>query len=479
MKYVQTNSTVCNASQAEVYSIICNSQQWPQLFEPCIAVEILDQNEQEEKIRVTALVGGEKMTWESQRIFRRDIYGINSKIIKPMLFVKNMSTTWRVIALNQMQSLIVLEHDYTLVDEIPDNRVEVATLEQAAAFVANAIETNSTKELGNIKEVVHRSVLTKQQSTTHSIICEAPAANVYNIIADVSNWPKIFDNCISTVIKERIGNTEQVQIKAWQNGQVVSWDTQRSYFDDIFRINFVLPIPMPFLKEMSGQWRVIPLNKCRCILNVTRDFALLDDISGIRADITTHEQARELINHFINDNAGSEMLAVKEFVEKNDTTISSFTSSYSLPFTPEEFYSLLSDIHKWPDILPHCTDVKVIYEDAKYQEFVMEIIGDSGNEHFRSIRQCDRDTLTISYFQPEPPALLKKHSGRWVMQARGGRTEIIVEHSIHIDSERCSVLFSDDDIKRNKQRIKALILKNSQSTIDACCHWLQKHRKVA
>ncbi|WP_128175815.1 SRPBCC family protein [[Pantoea] beijingensis] len=476
MKYTQANSVICNAPQATVYSLICNSQQWPQLFEPCIAVETLARNEREEQIRVTALVGGEQMTWESRRVFRKEIYGIDSTIVKPMLFVKNMSTTWRVIALNQTQSLIVLEHDYTLVDEVPEHLDEVTTREQAATFVANAIEANSTKELGNIRDAVQRPDSVAQRSTSHSIICEASAAEVYGTIADVSNWPKIFDACISAVVQERAGNAECVRIEAWQNGLAVGWDTQRSYFDDIFRIDFFLPVPMPFLKEMSGQWRVIPLDERRCILNVTRDFALLDDISDIRVDITTHEQASELINRFIDDNAGSEMLAVKEFVEKKDTTLSSFTTHYSLPFAPEEFYSLLSDIRQWPDILPHCNDVKVIYEDTKYQEFVMEIIGAGGNEHFRSIRQCDRDTLTISYFQPEPPAMLKTHSGRWLARATANGTELIAEHSVHIDPERCGVLFSDDDIQRNKQRIKALIMKNSQATVDACCHWLLNRR---
>jgi len=479
MKRTQANSVVCNASQATVYSLICNSQQWPQLFEPCIAVETLACNENEEQIRVTALVGGEQMTWESRRVFRKEIFGIDSTIVKPMLFVKKMTTTWRVIALNQIQSLIVLEHDYTLVDDIPCEIDEITTREQAAAFVANAIDANSIKELGNIRDALQKPHSVVKRSTSHSIICEASVKAVYGIVADVSNWPKIFDACISAVVQERLGNTERVRIEARQNGQVVGWDTQRNYFDDIKRIDFFLPVPMPFLKEMSGQWRVVPLGERRCILNVTRDFTLLDDISGIREDISTHEQASDLINRFIDENAGGEILAVKEFAEKADITLSSFTTHYSLPYAPEEIYSLLSDIHHWPTVLPHCNDVDVIYEDAKYQEFVMEITGAGGSEHFRSIRQCDRDSQTISYFQPEPPAMLKSHSGCWRVRASGSGTELIAEHSVHIDPERCGVLFSDNDIQRNKQRIKALIMKNSQTTVDAFCHWLHKQRKAA
>jgi aromatase len=476
MKHTQSNSIVCNATQAEVYAVICDSQQWPDLFEPCLAVEAVQRDANGEHIRVTANVGGTPMTWESKRVFRREIFGIDTRVSKPMTLVKDMATTWRVIAMNDAQSLLVLEHDYTLLEDVAGLVDGVSTKAQAESFIAGAIHKNSTKELGNIRDAVQGSAAAVDgiRSTSHSICCEVPAAEVYAIIADASNWPKIFDSCVSAQAELRHGNTELVHIEANQAGKVISWDTLRTYHDSIFRIDFHLPVPMPFLKEMSGQWRVVPLGENRCVLNVTRRFVLLDDVSGIREDVTTREQASAVVNRFIDENAGAEMLAVKSFVERKDACFSSFSARYTLPYSPEQVFGVLSNVRQWPDVLPHCDSVKVIYDDAVNQEFVMEIATAHGKEHFRSIRRCDREALAISYFQPVPPALLNTHSGRWVVRAAGAGTELISEHSVHLNSERCAAQFDDQDVRRNKQRVRELIMKNSKATADACATWLGK-----
>jgi len=409
-------------------------------------------------------------------VFRREIFGIDTRVSKPITLVQDMATTWRVIALNDAQSLLVLEHDYTLLDDVAGLVDGVNTQAEAEAFIAGAIHKNSTKELGNIRDAVQgaQAAVDGIRSTSHSIVCKVPAAEVYAIIADAANWPKIFDSCVSARAEPRQGNTELVHIEANQAGKVIGWDTLRTYHDSIFRIDFHLPVPMPFLKEMSGQWRVVPLDANRCVLNVTRRFVLLDDVRGIREDVTTRKQASSVVNRFIDENAGAEMQAVKSYVERKDTSYSSFSARYTLPFPPEQVYGVLSNVRQWPDVLPHCDSVKIIYDDAVNQEFVMEIAAAHGKEHFRSIRRCDHEALAISYFQPEPPALLHTHSGRWIVRAAGNGTELVSEHAVHLNSERCAAQFDDQDVHRNKQRVRELIMKNSKATADACATWLGK-----
>lgn len=474
MKHTQSSSIVCNAGQAAVYAVICDSQRWPDLFEPCQAVEAIARDADGEHIRLTALVGGHPMQWESKRTFRREIFGIDTQVVKPMALVASMATTWRVIALNGVQCLLVLEHDYSLVDDVAGLVPGVTTRAEAEAFVAGAIHANTTKELGNIRDAVEgrRQAADGVRTTSHSITCAAPADKVYAIIADAANWPKIFDACVSAVAEPRDGNRELVHIEALQNGQVIGWDTLRTYHDNILRIDFHLPVPMPFLAEMSGQWRVIPVGEDRCVLNVTRRFVLLDDVRGIRAGVETREQAADIVNRFIDDNAAGEMLAVKSFVERDDASFSAFNARYTLPYPPEQVYDVLSNVRDWPQVLPHCDGVKVIYDDAVNQEFVMDIATAHGQEQFRSIRRCDRDALAISYFQPVPPVLLSSHSGRWLVRPQGSGTELVSEHQVHLNAARCAEQFGDTDVRRNKQRIRELIQKNSKATADACARWL-------
>ena len=199
MQLSESNTIVCNAPRDEVYRIIRDSARWPEIFEPCQAVRHLSHSAYDEHIEVTALVNGEAMTWESKRAFQPAIHGINSVVVKPMKLVSRMETSWRVVALNHAQCLLVLEHTFGIVDE-PAGLVDgVSTQSEAEAFMRRAIHTNSTKELGNIKQVAERLRPATQTPlefvTSHAIVCEAPAQRVYKVLVNVGNWPQIIEAC--------------------------------------------------------------------------------------------------------------------------------------------------------------------------------------------------------------------------------------------------------------------------------------------
>lgn len=324
MKLHETHSVTCNATKERVYNIICESERWPEIFEPCIAVKVLHKTDFDEHIEITAWVNGKEMTWESQRFFLKDIYAINSKILKPIKLVKSMDTHWRVISLNNTQSLIILEHNYEIDENISDQVEGVNSISDAITFISNAINHNTSIELNNIKNLFPQKYTNKkiivQKSTSHSILCNVTAEKIYEIIADVSYWPKIFSQCVSANVLEKFENTEIIRIEAMQNNNLISWNTKREYLKNIFRIDFSLPIPMPYLKSMKGQWRVIPIDTEKCLLNVERHFELLEMVPNIREDIKTLEQASNFISQFIEENAENEMLAIKLYVEKGDDT---------------------------------------------------------------------------------------------------------------------------------------------------------------
>jgi ribosome-associated toxin RatA of RatAB toxin-antitoxin module len=81
----------------------------------------------------------------------------------------------------------------------------------------------------------------------------------------------------------------------------------------------------------------------------------------------------------------------------------------------ELVYQALFDVSKWTSLLPHITNIKVLYDDGKYQEFIMSVQSESdvGELTVRSVRMCDYDNMKILFFQPEPPAFLKHHGGGW------------------------------------------------------------------
>lgn len=478
MQYTASHSIVCNAPRPRVYGLIRHSAAWPQVFEPCQAVKVLESAEDFEHIEVTALVNGQPMSWQSRRRFLPEVFGIESTLTRPMKLVRAMSTSWRVAPISAEQCLLVLEHAYELDEDVRGQVEDVHTHEQAHRFIDSAIDANSTTELGNIKAAVEREVREESEPrldrhNSISVVCEAPADSVYAVIRDAGKWPHIFDSCISATRLEGDGAQELVRIEADQGGHRVAWNTHRRYFDAIRRIDYHLPEPMPFLASMQGQWRVLPLGPRRCLLTVDRSWRMLDDVRGIREGVETVAQATAIFDAFVNENAQSEMRAIRDYVEGGSTASLSCTTSHDLPFAPDEVYCVLANVAAWPDMLPHCEDLRVVYDDAQYQEFCMRVQTSRGTENFRSIRRCDAQSLTISYFQPEPPAVLRTHHGSWQVRSVPGGARVIAHHSVLFDEGACVAAFGDSDAALHKRRIKELLNRNSAATIAACEAWLQ------
>ena len=75
-------------------------------------------------------------------------------------------------------------------------------------------------------------------------------------------------------------------------------------------------------------------------------------------------------------------------------------------------YGCLHDVREWPRLLPHVEAIEVIYDDNRYQEFYMTVCtADGGQVRVRSIRKCSEAEIT--FFQPDPPKFLSRHSGAW------------------------------------------------------------------
>ncbi|RAW85761.1 SRPBCC family protein [Photorhabdus laumondii] len=476
MNYVESHSIICNAQVENVYQIILNSDKWPEIFEPCQEVKTLFRDREGEKIEVKALLNGILMQWESNRKFYPETFSIKSKLNPPMTLVKEMETSWRVVKINSQQCVLLLEHLYDLESEIAGLIDGVETIEQAHQFISKAIDTNSVKELNNIKNIVESTEGSEKVLTgtiTHSVVCEAPARQVYTLVKDVSCWTDIFSFCDGAEVLERSGNEELVEIKAKQNNKAVSWQTRRYYFDAIYRVDYVMPTPMPLFKTMNGRWQIIPVNDQRCIITVQRNWALLEDVSGIVDGIDNHDQANSFVISFINDNTRMEMDSFKSQVERHKkSNLLTFTAGYYIPHQVDDVYKIFLNIDDWSKILPHCDSVKVIYNDNKHQEFNMEVSTPNGNETFRSIRFCDADNLLIEYFQPEPPLVLKSHSGSWQILSKGSGSYIVSSHDVELNHELCAVKFGTEDKEKQREIVKNAISENSKKMVFACKEWL-------
>ncbi|MDQ1047525.1 SRPBCC family protein [Streptomyces sp. V4I2] len=474
MRYHASHSVLCTAPPDRVYELISRSADWPQVFDPCEAVTVLAAEPDFEHIEIRARVGGESMTWQSRRDLLPDVYGVRAEVVRPMKLVAAMTTEWRVVPVNHEQSLLLLEHAYDLCEDVTGQVDSVTTRAEAERFIETAIDTNSTVELRNIKATAERPAAPASQRdghARHSVVIAAPADTVYPLIRDPGIWPRIFDACVAVTTVDTDDTGELVRIEAVQGDGTVSWDTRRRSYDAIRRVDYHLPVPMPLVSSMHGQWRVVPLGSDHCLLTVDRHWTLLGDVGGIRSEAETTARAAA-VRDFVETNAAAEMVALRAYAEQGTDALTTVTTRISVPHPPDAVHALLADVSGWPKFLPHCEGLDLRYDDGRHQEFTLDIRTPAGAETFRSVRHCDEERLSITYFQPEPPELLRRHEGDWQVRAAAGGSEVVSRHTVVLDRAACAKAFGTDDLRAQKQRVRDLLDANSRLTVESCARLL-------
>lgn len=478
MIFYKNNQILCLAKIDKIYTIICNSENWPNIFKPCLSVKTIEKNSIFEHIQITALIHGAEATWESQRFFQPELYGITSVVLKPMPLVKSMKTIWRIIPINSEQNILLLEHQYEILEDISNIVDCVDTKQEAQYYIETAIENNSKLELNNIKNAVECDLDNRKSwSTIHSVICDVSQFRAYEIIKNMEKWPEMLEMCISVERIDKMDNKELLKVTAESSSGKTTWETERTYYDDQHIVDFVLLKPMPLLKKMNGKWRIIYLSDNKSIISVERHFEILENVEGIINGVTNHSEAIRHINKFINENSEIEMNTIKKCLEENSYSYIHTRNIYFSKIDAAIIYEAFSNINLWGKILSHCDKMEIIYNDSKYQEFLMEIPLKNGRTNkVRSIRNCNKNEFSISYFQPDPPDILKTHYGSWKFVSEKGGTSIISEHIADINIKEANEFFQDTNLMAIKKTIKDLIVKNSETTIESIQQWLiEKH----
>lgn len=310
--------------------------------------------------------------------------------------------------------------------------------------------------------------------TMHAIEIDAEIEKVYELCANVLKWPVYFPPCKKAKILSEEANMQVIEITAQSNDTEFTWQSERSLYPNHYRIDFHQSKPSPLVKYMQGTWQAIKLNK-GVLLTLEHVFEIKDNVEGIVENVANNEEALVFMHRSIEDNSRKELSAIKQILEKNTLkrTEAIFSSEIEINATAEQVYNILYNAADWPNLLPHCKNITMLYEDGRNQEFQMTVIGSQDKiEVMRSIRHGYANQI-IEYFQPSLPPALKRHEGKWLITEKENSVILEAWHSITLSEEGVKSLWGELETEKALQIVEQAIGKNSMTTMQTIKSFLE------
>lgn len=305
----------------------------------------------------------------------------------------------------------------------------------------------------------------------HTIEIAAPAPDVYGLIADVRQWPRIFPPTVHVEQVERSGGGERIQIWATANGTAKTWTSRRALDPRALRIEFRQEVSAPPVASMGGAWIVEPLGDRRSLVRLLHDYrAIGDDPAGLA-----------WIDEAVDRNSRSELAALKANVElvtgAGDQLTTSFTDTVGIDGTGKDVYEFLYEADLWRERLPHVDRVVLTEDSPGLQTLEMDTRAKDGSTHTtRSVRVCFPHQAIV-YKQTTLPALLTLHTGRWQIVDDDAGVRVSSQHTVVIDPDAVTrVLGPDATTATALDFVRSALSTNSLATLTLAKQYAESRR---
>ncbi|BET45154.1 MULTISPECIES: aromatase/cyclase [Actinomycetes] len=244
----------------------------------------------------------------------------------------------------------------------------------------------------------------------HAVNVAAPAADVYDLVADAQRWPDVFGPTVHTEVLEETEQHQVLRIWAFANGRVRDWTSRRSLDPSARTVTFRQVVSAPPVASMGGVWRIgETADGCRV--------TLLHDYRAIGDD----PEALRLIETALDTNSTAELGALKTTAERLAQSAQlrfGFSTHRDIDGSPREVFDFLARAESWPSRLPHVARLDLREEEPGVQHMTMDTYGPDGSVHTTSsVRLCFPERGLIVYKQTAPPPVMTGHTGRWLVES--------------------------------------------------------------
>ncbi|MFF9024889.1 aromatase/cyclase [Streptomyces eurythermus] len=299
-----------------------------------------------------------------------------------------------------------------------------------------------------------------RRETAHEITVRATDERLYQLIADVGDWPAIFPPSVHAEHLERGDKEERIRLWATVDGQVKHWTSRRTLDRVGRRIDFRQEVPSPPMAAMGGSWIIEPVGPRQCRVRLLHDFRAVGDAAALL----------DRIGRAVDANSRAELAALKRHAERgtgDDDTFLTFEDTVRLEGRLRDVYDFIDQAQHWADRLPHVTAVSLRDAGSGVQILAMDTLTKDGSPHAtKSIRVCV-PYERIVYKQTTLPPLMALHTGAWSFEEDGtGATVVTSRHTAVIETGAITrVLGEDATLPAARRFLREALGANSLATL--------------
>ncbi|RBQ19181.1 cyclase [Spongiactinospora rosea] len=305
----------------------------------------------------------------------------------------------------------------------------------------------------------------------HKVTVRASAEEVYRLLAEVENWPRLFPPSVHVEYLERGEGEERIRIWATANGEAKSWTSRRRLYPQDKRIDFWQEVSSPPVAEMTGAWLIERAGPRETTLRLLHRYRSIDD----------DPEGLAWIDQAVDRNSNEELPAVKSALEEaagEDPLTLSFIDSVEVAGSAKDLYDFVNEAGLWRERLPHVATVRLTEDTPGLQVLRMDTLTKDGSSHTtESVRVCFPHHRIV-YKQTTLPALMRLHTGYWEFEETGdGTAKASSQHTVVIDPKRINdVLGADAGVPEARSFIREALGGNSRATLGLAKDYAEARR---
>ncbi|MEV0695858.1 aromatase/cyclase [Streptomyces sp. NPDC050388] len=234
-----------------VYGLIADAERWPLFLPPVVHVERLDFDGREDRLHTWSVVDGRIRSWFSRCVQDPSARRVECRQIDPQPPVRTMSGVWRVEERGPAACRLVLQHEFTLLDDRPES----------AAWAERVVDADSRACLARLKHLAERWPVLDELvlSFEDEVRVNGPAELVHDFLYRAEDWARALAHVERVdLVEDQPGVQRMAMDTRGADGAVHTTESVRVCFPHAGRLVHKQTVTPALVAAHTGEWQVVP-----------------------------------------------------------------------------------------------------------------------------------------------------------------------------------------------------------------------------